>query len=156
LLAGGSRQILSYRFPGDIFDSQSYLLDEMDHSIAAAGQVTLVTISHSHISNLLNAHREVARALWKETLVDAAVFREWIVNTGHRPAVARLAHLFSEVYCRLYAIGLSDGTSIEWPVTQRDPADATGLTSIHVNRTPKQMREDALITLGKGRLVIRD
>ena len=52
----------------------------------------------------LAARPLVAEALWRETLIDAAVFREWIVNVGRRPAANRTAHLIAEVGKRLEAV----------------------------------------------------
>jgi DNA-binding GntR family transcriptional regulator len=38
-------------------------------------------------------------------------------------------------------------------VTQGDLGDATGLSLVHVNRTLRQLREDGLISVSKGRIV---
>jgi CRP-like cAMP-binding protein len=63
LLADGGRQIASFQFPGDMFDSQSFLLQEMDNSIASIGSSTKVTIPHASVAELTVAHPEVARAV---------------------------------------------------------------------------------------------
>ena len=57
---------------------------------------------------------------------------------------------------RLQAIGLAEGGAYEFPLTQAELADATGLSTVHVNRTLQELRAAGLITL-KGRLLtIRD
>lgn len=60
------------------------------------------------------------RALWRETLVDVAIFREWIVNMWVRPAAARMAHLLAELRQQMAAVGLSNGEEFEFPVTQSE------------------------------------
>ena len=37
--------------------------------------------------------------------MDAAIFREWMVNVGQRQGDARIAHLILELYTRLQLIG---------------------------------------------------
>jgi CRP-like cAMP-binding protein len=93
-------------------------------------------------------HPLVARAMWIDTLIDASVFREWIVNVGQRDATSRIAHLLCEFALRLHAAGLSQERSYELPMTQEQIADAVGLTPVHVNRV--------LQTLGRTNLILRE
>jgi hypothetical protein len=76
----------------------------------------------------------VAEALWRETLIDAARFRQWIVNVGQRPAISRLAHMVIEMRERLKVIGKDEGDNIEMPLTQEQLGDAMGITPVHFNR----------------------
>jgi CRP-like cAMP-binding protein len=154
--AGGKRQIFSFHIPGDIFDAQSFLLQKMDHTVTALTACTVALIPHSKMVEITERYPRIARAIWKDTLVDAAVFREWIMNVGQRNAHQRLAHLMCELYVRHDVMGLAEGLSIPWPITQQDFGDATGLSSVHVNRTLMDIRGKGLITLTKSRLTIHD
>jgi CRP-like cAMP-binding protein len=87
--------------------------------------------------------------LWRETLVDAAVFREWIVNVGRRDATARLAHVVAELRERLKVIGLLQDHHFGLPMTQMDLADTLGLTPIHVNRVLQQLRKEGVLDIKK-------
>ena len=51
---------------------------------------------------------------------------------------------------------LTNGDSCDFPITQTDIADATGLTAVHVNRTLQELRGDGLIILERKRLRIPD
>jgi CRP-like cAMP-binding protein len=53
-------------------------------------------------------------------------------------------------------VGLADAHSFAFPVTQMDLADATGLSTVHVNRTLQELRASNLITLRDRNLVIHD
>ena len=77
----------------------------MDHDLAALSQARVAFIEHRHINKLLEARPTIARALWRETLIDAAIFREWIVNLGTRSAASRMAHLIAELRERLTVVG---------------------------------------------------
>ncbi len=84
------------------------------------------------------------------------MFREWIANVGRREAYGRVAHLLCELYVRLRAIGLANGKAYGLPLTQAELADATGMTTVHVNRSLKRLREDGLIRLSKRSVIIED
>jgi CRP-like cAMP-binding protein len=46
--------------------------------------------------------------------------------------------------------------AVSLPLSQVHIADATGLTAVHVCRTLKRMRQEGLLDLQKGRLVLLD
>ncbi|WP_246215876.1 helix-turn-helix domain-containing protein [Microvirga makkahensis] len=49
------------------------------------------------------------------------------------------------MFARLRSVDLVEGKSFDFPVTQTELADTVGLTTVHVNRTLKEMREHGLI-----------
>jgi CRP-like cAMP-binding protein len=144
----GARQILSVHMPGEFLDLQNALLPVADHNVQALTRCDLAVLPVPALRTLADDHPNVARAMWIDTLIDAAVFREWIVNVGQRDATSRIAHLLCEFALRLHAAGLSKERSYELPMTQEQIADATGLTPVHVNRV--------LQTLGRTNLIHRD
>ena len=154
LLSQGKRQILSFHIAGDIPDLQSLHIHTMDHSLATVTKATLAFIPHENLRELTAQHPGIAALLWRNTLIDAAVFREWMTGIGRRPAVERIGHLFCEMYLKLQAVGLAGDHRCPMPITQADLADALGLTSVHVNRVLKEMRGRGLITLRSHTLVI--
>ena len=155
-LPNGSRQILTFHVPGDIPDLQSLHLHVLDHSLAAATDSTVAFIPHEPLRNLCHTHPHLADKFWRETLIDGAVFREWITNVGQREAPSRIAHILCEMFLRLQAVGLTNGNSFEFPFTQSELADATGLSTVHVNRSVQKLRGDGLISWEKGRCTIFD
>ncbi|HEX8418174.1 MAG TPA: Crp/Fnr family transcriptional regulator [Methylobacterium sp.] len=156
LLDEGGRQILSLHVPGDVPDLQSLHLRVMDHSLATLSPCRLAFIPHEGLRVLTRDHPGVAALLWRDTLVDAAIFREWIINLGQRSSPARIAHLFCEMYVKLHAVGLAQDHAYDFPLKQGDLADALGITNVHVNRVLKDVRRRGLITLQARRLVIHD
>ncbi|HEX2146408.1 MAG TPA: Crp/Fnr family transcriptional regulator, partial [Pseudorhizobium sp.] len=156
ILRSGKRQILSFQFPGDIFDAQSFVLEVMDHAICTLTPCRVALIPHATMKDITECYPRIARAIWKDTLVDAAVFREWMVSIGRRPAYERIAHLMCEIYVRLDIVGLAKDGAIGWPITQAEIGDALGLSNVHVNRSLMELRSQGLITLSKKELVIHD
>jgi CRP-like cAMP-binding protein len=145
-LPDGRRQILAFHTPGDMPDLQSLHLGIMDHSIASLATTSVAFIRHGHMRDLTLAYPGLLHAFWRDTLIDAAIFRAWLVRVGRRTAHERIAHLLCEMTLRFQAVGLARNHTYEMPVTQADLGDALGLTSVHVNRVLQDMRRDELIT----------
>src|SRR5215207_4001693 len=142
---GSSRQITSFHVPGDIPDLHSLHLSPMDHNLASLGPSVVAFIPHSYFHEVLPRSQQLTHALWRETLVDAAVFREWVVNIGAREALARIAHVLCEVKIRLEAVGLVKNATFTMPARQADIADAVGITAVHANRVIQELRGRGLI-----------
>ncbi|MGY3620532.1 CRP-like cAMP-binding protein [Bradyrhizobium sp. USDA 10063] len=67
-----------------------------------------------------------------------------------------MAHLLCELFFRLRLAGLTSGDSCDFPLTQADLADASGLSKVHVNRTLQELRSANLIVLKGKTLVVPD
>lgn len=140
----GQRQIMSFHLPGDILDLSGLLLGRLDHGIGTLTPVEVAPIAHETLRGWIEHHPGLGRRLWQDTLVDAAVFREWMVNVGRRPANARIAHLLCEMATRMRAAGLvQDHPNL--PITVAELADATGLSAVHVNRVLQELRTKRLV-----------
>ncbi|MGJ5203004.1 Crp/Fnr family transcriptional regulator [Bradyrhizobium sp. HKCCYLR20261] len=152
----GKRQILSFHIPGDLPDLQSLLLKTMDHDLVTISAATLGFIDHDDIARLIDTRPAVARALWRETLVDSAIFRERVLNLGVRSASARMAHLLAELRQRLAEVGLVDDNEYQFPITQSDLADALGLSTVHVNRVLQEFRSQRVLDIRKNLVKLID
>jgi CRP-like cAMP-binding protein len=150
----GARQIVSIHVPGDFLDLEGTLLQVADHNIQVLVRSEIALIAKPDLYALIDSHPRIARALWVDTLIDAAIFREWVVNIGRRDARERLAHLFCEVARRLQVAGLGSTSNYELPMTQEQLADATGLTPVHVNRTLRAMEAESLIRRDRRHVAI--
>jgi CRP-like cAMP-binding protein len=149
-LEDGRRQIVSFFLPGDLCDLNVFILREMDHSIGTITSVTIADLSREFFDVISAGYPRIATAFWWESLVNVAIQREWITSLGQRTAFERMAHLLCEIFFRLRLVGLARRDSCEFPLTQSDLADATGLSTVHVNRTLQELRSAELIVL-KGK-----
>ncbi len=155
LRASGTRQIMAYLVSGDACDFDVALLEAMDHSIATLSDCKVLRIALETIRELVQ-RPAISSALRKSMLVDEATLREWLLNVGRRSSIERLAHLFCELHLRLRAVGRADEDRFDLPVTQQDLADTTGMTSVHVNRLLRELRQKGLIELRQKHLTILD
>lgn len=154
VLSGGNRQIFSFHIPGDIPDLQSLHLQVMDHGVCTLTSAIVAFIPHEALLDLTAAFPGIAAVLWRDTLVDGAVFRQWMTGMGRRSACQAIAHLFCELYVKLEQIGLARDHAYRLPLTQSELGDALGLSNVHVNRVLRDLRNWEWITLVGGRLQI--
>jgi hypothetical protein len=103
---------------------QSAQLEVLDTSLGTLTPAKVAFIRHEAINEVCEQHYRIARVLWRQTLIDAAIFREWVVNVGRREALNALAHVMCEFVIRMRSRGLSDGDECELPMTQAELGDA--------------------------------
>jgi CRP-like cAMP-binding protein len=156
MLPNGSRQILAFHMAGDFVDLQSLYLVRMDHTLETLGAALVGFIPHAAIKQAIAGSTRLLAAFWRDTLIDAAIFREWVTNIGQRSAYSRLAHVICEVAWRLKARGLGAPDHFRFPVTQAHLADATGITTVHVNRVLNGLKKAGLVKYNGGEWRIPD
>lgn len=156
LTSDGKRQIMALHVPGDIPDLQSLHLKVLDHSIAPVSPCMVGFIQHDDLRQLCERYPRLTAAFWRETLIDASIFREWLLNNGQRESYIRVAHLICEFRMRLNAVGLVDNDTFELPVTQSELADATGMSLVHMNRVLQALRSDGLIQSNRTQITVPD
>ncbi|MFC4257214.1 helix-turn-helix domain-containing protein [Altererythrobacter xixiisoli] len=152
----GGRQILAMHIAGDVVDLQNSLLRRADHSVQALSAVQVALIPREAIVALAFSRPGVGLAMWYDTLVDGSLYREWMTNIGRRDARTRIAHLLCEFGSRLEAVGLGSTAGYEMPMTQEQIADATGLTTVHVNRILMGLDRQGLTQRTRRSVIIHD
>ncbi|HEX8239447.1 MAG TPA: Crp/Fnr family transcriptional regulator [Allosphingosinicella sp.] len=155
-LADGQRQIMELHVAGDFVDLHGFLLKQLDHNVGAMTAVRVASVPHDALRGITETHPHLGRMLWFSTLLDAAIHREKILSIGRRSALGRIAHIFCELQIRLRMVGLASEQGYALPLTQADLADVTGLTSVHVNRMLKKLRDEDLLTFRGGTVTIGD
>jgi CRP-like cAMP-binding protein len=145
IVVGGNRQILSIHIKGEMLDLQNSLLKVADHNVQMLTGGKVAMIPREEVARIAFERPAIGRAMWLDSLIDASIFREWIANVGQRDARTRISHLLCEFALRLKVAGMGAETDYELPITQEQLGDATGLTSVHVNRTIRGLERDGLI-----------
>jgi CRP-like cAMP-binding protein len=156
ILPDGGRQIISFPIAGDIVGLRSVLLRTADHSFAALTDAVVYPLERTHIMQCVTEYPRLGAALLWAASRDEAMVVEHLVSIGRRTALERTAHFFMELAERLSLVGLATEAEFKCPLSQFVLADALGLTSIHVNRTLRQLRERNLLTKRRGVVTIHD
>ena len=98
----------------------------------------------------------MAKALFWSAGCEAAILAEHLIDAARRSAYERVSHLLLELFVRLKGASLTNEMSFDMPLTQELIGDALGLTTVHVNRTIRSLREDKLIAIDGKVVTILD
>jgi CRP-like cAMP-binding protein len=156
MLATGERQITELHVAGDFADLHSFTLKRLDHEVVTLSECTIGIVPHQKLNQISERLPHLTRVYWFMTNLDASITREWALSLGKRQALARMANLFCELFVRLEIVGLTDGLSYEFPLTQVELSECLGLTGVHVNRTLQELRRMGVIDVVSKRVTIRD
>jgi CRP-like cAMP-binding protein len=152
----GARQITCLHIAGDMADLPSVVSPKSAWGLAALAPTTVLRLPHADLRRLAAKYPGIAEAFWRDCVADGSIFSEWVVNVGRRNALARLAHLFCEMAIRCEQAALGDRRSFPLPIIQTDLGDATGLTSIHISRTLRELRLRSIVELRSRTVTIHD
>ena len=152
LVPDGDRQIVAFHVAGDIPDLQSLHIKKMDHSLATIAPSEIAFVSHEQVWASCIARPSVAAALWLETLIDAAIYREWIVGLGQYSALQRTARLLCELVYRMDVMQLGTDGVYGLKLTQFQLGEALGLTVVSVNRSLQSLRAEKAISWSREKL----
>lgn len=152
----GFRQLVALQVPGDFVDLHGYPLGRLDHDVGTLTASQVALVPHARIDAIVAEHPALARLMWRSTLLDAALHREWIFRLGRLDAAGRIAHFLAETYWRMAVVGRVADQSYALPLTQQDFGEACGLTSVHVNRTLRRLREEGVVEIARGEVHVLD
>jgi CRP-like cAMP-binding protein len=152
----GERQITELHVAGDFADLHSFTLKRLDHTVKTMTPCKVAIVPHENLRAISVDFPHLTRVFWFSTNLDGAIHREWEVSLGRRRAVVRVAHLFCELQVRLGLVGLADAAGYALDVTQEELAECLGLTSVHINRTLKELRGLELVEFRNKRVAIAD
>ena len=150
----GRRQIHSVYLPTDAPSLETLHMEVMDNSLGALAPSRIGVIPHAELFRVMDAHPRILALCWRETLVQAAIFREWLMRNSQLLAHAQLAHFFCEIMTRARAAGLASGDTCALPITLEDLGDALGMSAVHVTRTLAVLRKAGLAEFRDGTLTV--
>ena len=150
----GGYQIVRILVPGDL--CMSGLYRKFDHSIEALTKTRYFEITFQDLEGAIAHDSSLAIEIIKAEAQASAIQRQWILNIGQKDAASSISHLLCETFYRLQTRGLTVGNTCPFPLSQEHLAWATGLTSVHVNRTLQELRRQGLLELHQKQLTILD
>ncbi len=155
-LADGTRQILEFLLPGDVFGLQVALLGDWDYEVTALTPVVLCRLRAPSLDDLCSRFPALNRALIHTLVEDKRRADGRLAVLGRTLGPQRIAYLMLELAERLELAGQMTDECCEFPLRRRHLADATGLSGTHVNRSLAELRDKRLAHVEDGRLTILD
>ncbi len=156
LLDDGSRQILRFHFPGDMLGLSTLLYEEAPETICALSECVVCPFEKASLSQLIVEHPRLASMILVYGQIERVALTDRLAALGRTSAKARVGSLLLELRNRLRATDKRISDSFTLGLTQEEIGDATGLTSVHVNRMLRQLEEEGLIAREGGRVTIVD
>jgi CRP-like cAMP-binding protein len=156
MLRDGRRQILSFLLPGDPVTLSALSGCPLGYSVQLLSEAVVSEFDIGLMKRHIRENDELrasANCCYEREL---AMADEHLTNLGRRSAKERIAHLMLEFDAQLHARSAVPGGPILMPLRQRHLADALGLTTIHVNRTLRTLRDEELMDVRGGLLRILD
>lgn len=156
LTRDGEHQIHAVHIRGDVPDLLSLHLEEMDHSIRTLSECRLAFIDHAELLEACARSPSINSAFWRETLIDAAIYRTANLRIGRLSAVARLAHFICEMKLRFDSVGAVRDGRYTLDMTQQEIGDLLALSFVSVNRSLRTLREEGLVEMDRRTVEIAD
>lgn len=156
LLDDGSRQILRLHFPGDLIGTSGAAFVEATDSLVALTDVKLCPFDKTALRILYQEHPRLAALLSMIAEAERVALTDRLASLGRTSARARVGALLLDTANRLRVMNKELGDNFVFPLTQEEIGDATGLTSVHVNRMMRALVEDGLIIRSNSHLRIVD
>jgi CRP-like cAMP-binding protein len=146
VLSDGRRQIGAFYMTGDVFGLETG--DEHTFSAEAISDAKVLVIKRSPLVALAARDGEVARQLWALTGRELSRVQDHILLLI-KTAQERVAGFLLEMADRV-----SNGNSVELPMSRQDIADYLGLTIETVSRTLTTLENAATIELPSSRRIV--
>ncbi len=150
------RAMVSIQVPGEFIDLHGLPMKALDHDVESLTAAEIALVPHAALERIIARSSDWALALWRLTMIDAAIHRHWLYRTSRMRALASMADFICEMHERLRHAGEADGHSVALPLLQSDLAEITGLSTVHVSRVIRDLREGGLCTVRDGRAEIHD
>ncbi|WP_299565008.1 Crp/Fnr family transcriptional regulator [uncultured Sulfitobacter sp.] len=143
-LKDGSKQVINFVFPGDFIGLQAGLLGEMGHAVEARTQMRLCVFNRSEFWNFFKSHPERAYDITWLAAMEENFLGESLATLGQRSAIQAVSWTMIKIFQRGDSLGMVHNNTIELPYTQRDVADALGLSLVHTNKTLGKLKDRQL------------
>ena len=156
-LEDGGRVVLDFALPGDYFGFQANPDAPRPQSAIAVTAVRLCPLPRGRMQPLVGTDAAVAKHLSHLLAMHEARAHDHLINNASREAHGRIAHLLIELYFRQrHRLPEIPDEVIDLPLTLALIGEAVGLTPVHVSRSLRRLREERVLRLNRGRLLIID
>lgn len=152
--ADGRRQIVALILPGEVCDLDLFTLARRESSLAPIGRASVAILDSREAISLFEKIPDLGRVITRSQIVGLAIRNEWLTSLGCRDALERVAHLLCELFLRQR--GTRQAGICDFPMTQTQLAEATGITAVHVNRTLRRLCRSTAIVIRERRLIVPD
>lgn len=77
-------------------------------------------------TDMIFDYPQIGKAVFRKTLIKAAISREWMANLGRRDSRTKVSYLLCELSVRLSQASGTHSHDVELPITQEQISDIIG------------------------------
>lgn len=141
----GRRQVLNFALPGDLLGLQIAVMNDMQHTVSALTRTRLCVFQRDKVWSVFADHPPLGFAMTWIAAHEEQLLDGHLLSVGQRNAFERVAYLVLHLYERAEAVGYAGDDLLQAPFSQAHFADALGITTVHLSRTLRRLREHELL-----------
>ena len=153
MLDGGERQIVHVLLPGDLIGLETCTLGVAEFTVQAVTDTTYCVFNAQRLQDVM-VEANLAERLLKILSQQISRMGERMSVIGACEAKRNVAHFVAVLHERLLRIGLAQDRSFRIPLSIQQIADCCGLTSVHIHRVLRTLREEGVLHIDNHRVEI--
>lgn len=154
--ATGDQQIAKVHLPGDILGAPSLALAKAGETLVALTRASVDVIPATRLGALFSTSPRLAAALFFAAQQERVFLMDRLASIGRTSAAQRLVAFLLSLYDRLMKIDPDRGARFELPLSQKQLADVLGITTVHANRTFRQLDQTGMIRRSGREVALED
>lgn len=155
-MVDGARQMIKVYLPGDMLALPGLALARAPDTIVALTPVLISSVPMSGLGRLFESAPRLAALLFLVSQEERVALMDRLASLGRSNALERLATLLLQIRDRLRLNNTGVPDIFDLPLRQRDLADLTGVTTVHLNRMLQQLGERGIALWNRRTVEILD
>ncbi|HEY8566308.1 MAG TPA: Crp/Fnr family transcriptional regulator [Beijerinckiaceae bacterium] len=151
-LPDGRSQFILVFLPGDLFAVKSMFMTTHGDAVVALTDLVVEQIDQRRLKEAFDRDGDVAARCIFQVIEEERRLHNWVTALGQGDADERMAHMLLEFRGRLVRAGVLAHGAVEFdlPMTQEQLGGFLGVTTVHVSRVLKRLRDSELVVISRG------
>ena len=147
MTSDGECQVINFILPGSFFCFGAEVFERCNYTVTSLTPAVYAICDVKAMMMMRQQFPQLAIAVnWIEKRENAMLI-EHMVSLGRRSAEGAVAHLLLELHSRLNMCSTDGNKEFIMPLTQEIMGDALGLTTVHINRMLRRLKNKGLIDI---------
>lgn len=155
-VADGGRQIVKIHLPGDLLGVASMSLTHAAETLLAVTPVTVDVVPLQGFGHLFMHCPRLAAAVFLSTQQERVILMDKLTSVGRTGSAQRVAAFLLHIHERLKLMDPALRASFDLPLTQAQLAEVVGVTTVHLNRTLRDLDRSGMIERTGHRITLAD
>src|SRR5690606_38728046 len=149
------RQLIGIALPGDLLGADSVAGRRSPYAVEAITDVTFCVFNPSRFQEM-HANPGLARRLAQHQSLEIQRVVDRLTAVGAGDARQSVSHFLLDLYSRLLRLKMTTSDSFRFPLTSTQFAEAVGLTTVHLHRVLRELRNNRVVEVEQRSVTILD